>query len=99
MLVKFPGVESERTVSKFRKSKSKFLCRDYLFKKQVREIRKFHVTVVQLQLRNVQKHMMQVQSCYFDSVNLLLFCYSHCRYCRRSHLSSYCCDPEILLQW
>ena len=39
-----------------------------------REIRKFHVLVVQRQERNVQKIVMQVQSCCFADLNLLLFC-------------------------
>ena len=33
--------------------------------KQAREIRKFHVTVLQRRLRNVQKSEMHVQSCCF----------------------------------
>ena len=44
------------------------------------EIRHFHVVVVmQWQLRNVQKSIMQVQSCCFAILTLLLFCCS--RYC------------------
>ena len=39
-----------------------------------REIRKFHVLVVQRQERNVQKIVMHVQSCCFADLNLLLFC-------------------------
>ena len=41
--------------------------------KQAREIRKFHVAVVQRGLKNVQKRVMHVQSCNFANVNLLLF--------------------------
>ena len=38
--------------------------------KQAREIKKFHVVDLQRQLRNVQKSVMQVQSCYFaNTVN------------------------------
>ena len=33
--------------------------------KRAREIRKFHMAVVQLRLRNVQKSVMHVQSCCF----------------------------------
>ena len=47
-----------------------------------REIRHFHVVVVQRRLRNVQKSVMHVQSCCFANLNLLLFCLSRCR-CRR----------------
>ena len=46
-----------------------------------REIRHFHVVVVQRRLRKVQKIVMHRQSC-FANLNLLLFCYSRCR-CRR----------------
>ena len=37
---------------------------------RVREIRKFHVAVVQQRLRNVQKRVMHVQSCFFFFANL-----------------------------
>ena len=73
MLGKFSGVKSERTASKFRKRKRKLLCCVFTSSfKPVREIRRFHVAVVQRRLRNVQKSVMQVQSCCFDNVNLLL---------------------------
>ena len=45
----------------------------YSFKPPVREIRRFHVAVVQRRLRNVQKSVMHVQSCCFVNINLLLF--------------------------
>ena len=41
-----------------------------------REIRQFHVVVVQRRPRNVQKSVMHVQSCYFANQNLLLFMFS-----------------------
>ena len=37
------------------------------------EMRHFHVVVVQRRLRNVQKNVMQVQSCCFANLALLLF--------------------------
>ena len=49
-----------------------------------REIRQFHVVVVQRQKRNVQKSVMHVQSCCFACLNLLLFCRSRCRRRHRS---------------
>ena len=52
-----------------------------------REIRHFHVVVVQWRQRNVQKSVMHVQSCCFVNLNLLLLCSSRCR-CRRRCLSS-----------
>ena len=48
-----------------------------------REIRRFHVVVVQRRLRNVQENVMHVQSCCFANVNILLFCRSRCRRRRR----------------
>ena len=48
-----------------------------------REIRQFHVVVVQRRQRNVQKSVMHVQSCCFACLNLLLFCRSRCRRRRR----------------
>ena len=39
-----------------------------------REIRQFHVVVVQRRQRNVSKNVMHLQSCCFACQNLLLFC-------------------------
>ena len=44
-----------------------------------REIRHYHVVVVQRRLRNAQKSVMHVQSCCFANLNLLGFCRSRCR--------------------
>ena len=44
-----------------------------------REIRHFHVVVVQRRLRNVQKSVMHVPSCCFANINLLPFWRSRCR--------------------
>ena len=49
-----------------------------------RKIRQFHVAVVQRRQRNVQKSVMQVQSCCFANLNLrVLVCRSRCRRRRR----------------
>ena len=48
-----------------------------------REIRHFHVVVVQRRQRNVQKRVMNVQRCCFGNLNLLFFCRSPCRRRRR----------------
>ena len=48
-----------------------------------REIRHFHVLVVQRRQRNIQKSVIHVQSCCFANLNLLLFCRSRCRRRRR----------------
>ena len=66
MLAKFSGVESERTVFNFRHRKKNCVVFTYYIE-QAREIRKFHVAVVQRRLRNVQKN---VQSCGFANVNI-----------------------------
>ena len=66
-------VKSERTVCKFRKRKTKFLCCAHQLQR-AREIRKFRVAVVQQRLRNVQKNVMRVQRCVFANLNLLFFC-------------------------
>ena len=52
-----------------------------------REIRKFHIVIVQWRQRNVQKSVMHVQNCCFASLNLLLLYRSRCRR-RRRWLSS-----------
>ena len=64
MLANFSEVKSERTVFKFRKRKRKFLRCAHLLRdlKRLREIRKFHVAVMQRRLRNLQKSAMHVQS-------------------------------------
>ena len=52
-----------------------------------REIRKFHVVVMQRRQRNVQKSVMHVQSCCFANLNLLLFCRSPWRRLRLRYLT------------
>ena len=66
MLVTFSGAESEKTVSKVRKRN--FCVMFNFFIKQAREIRKFHVEVVQRRLRNVQNSVMHVQKLLSCSV-------------------------------
>ena len=85
----FSGVESERTLSKFRKRQRKFYVVFTYSLKRAREIRKwrFHVVVVQQRLRNVQKSVMHVQRCCLADINVLLFCRSRC--CRRRRCSSF----------
>ena len=46
------------------------------FRMWAHEIRKFHAAVMQQRLRNVQKSVMHMQSCFFANVNLLFFCCS-----------------------
>ena len=56
-------------------------CVHFLLKR-AREIRKFHVIIVERWLRNLQKSVMLVQSC-FANIYRLLFCRSRCRRRRR----------------
>ena len=60
-----------------------------------REIRTFHVVIVQRRQRNVQKRVMHVNCCCFANLNLLLFCRSRSRRRRRclSSLISYSPTP------
>ena len=65
-----------------------------------REIRQFHVVVVQRQKRNVQKSVMHVQRFCNACLNLLLFCRSRCRrrhLCVNSLFSSKQCVIKQLL--
>ena len=48
-----------------------------------REIRHFHVVVVQRRLRNGQKSVIHVQSCCSSNLNKFLFCWCRCRRHRR----------------
>ena len=60
-----------------------------------REIRTFHVVIVQRRQRNVQIRVMHVHCCCFANLNLLLFCRSRSRRRRRclSSLISYSPPP------
>ena len=62
-----------------------------------REIRHFHVVVVQRRLRKAQKIVMHRQSC-FANLNLLLFYYSRCR-CRRRCLRSLIGRLRVAFKW
>ena len=49
------------------------LCSPSTSESGLREIRKFHVAVVQQRLRNVENSVMHMQSCSFANINLFLF--------------------------
>ena len=76
MLANFSRVDSERTVSKFRRGKDNFCVVFTYSTKRACEIRTFHVAGVQRRQRNVQNSVMHVQICCFLNKNLLLFCLS-----------------------
>ena len=67
MLGKFSGVESERPNLSFKKERKNFSVVFTYSVKQAREIRNFHVAVVQRRLKNVQKRVI-------DARTKLLFC-------------------------
>ena len=80
----FLELNSKRLYRSFTNEKQ-ISCLVFMFSTK-REIRQFHVVVVQWRQRNVQKSGMHVQSCCFAKLNLLLFCRSCCR--RRRHCLS-----------
>ena len=68
--------------------------------KRAREIRKFHVAVVQRRLRNVQKSVMLVQSCFLANLNISGFFAVLVTVAVVVALSRpYCCHQEIWLPW
>ena len=90
VLAKFSGLNSEGPYLSLEKTEKLFVVFTYSVK-QVHEIRKFHLPVVQRWLKNVQKSVMHVQSSCFANINLLLFCCSLCR--------PRCCCLSSLLLW
>ena len=77
----------DRIVSNFKKRVLENCCLAFMFSTK-RKIRQFYVMVILWQQRNVQKSVIQVQSCCFAN---LLFCHFCCHHCR-------CCLSSLLLQ-
>ena len=90
ILAKFSRLESERTISEFRKRKRQLFVVFTYSIKWASEIMKFRVAGVQRRQRNVQKSVMHVQICSFVNKNLLLFC---------PRRRWFCCQPQIMLPW
>ena len=65
MLAKISGLNPKGPHLSLEKEKEIFCVVLTYSIKRAREIRKFHVAVVQQRLRNVQKSVMHVQSCFF----------------------------------
>ena len=65
MLAKFSGLNTKGPYVSLEKEKQNFCVVLTYSTKQVREIRKFHVAVVQQRLRNVEKGVIHVQRCFF----------------------------------
>ena len=63
--MKFSGVESERTISKFKKKKENSCVVFTYTMKQAHRIRPFYVTVMQRWLRNVKKKNV-MHSCFVN---------------------------------
>ena len=73
MLAKFSGLNPKGPYLSLEKERETFCVVFTYSVKQVHEIRKFHLPVMQRWLKNVQKSMTHdVQSCFIN-VNLLLF--------------------------
>ena len=64
MLVKFFGLNPKGPYLSLEKEKENFCVLLTYSIKWAREIREFHVAVVQQRLRNLQKSVMHVQSCF-----------------------------------
>ena len=77
MLAIFFGVESKGLHQSSGKEKEG--CCSFVPFLDKREIRQFHVVLVERRQRNVQKGVMRLESCCFSCLNLLLFCRSRCR--------------------
>ena len=67
MLAKFSGLNPKGPYLSLEKEKEPFCTVFTRSVKRASEIRKFHVTVVQRLLKNVQKSVMHVQSCCFTN--------------------------------
>ena len=65
-------------VSNFKKRILENHCLAFIFSTK-RKIRQFCVVVILWQQRNVQKSVIQVQSCCFANLLLCRFCCHHCR--------------------
>ena len=72
MWAKFSGLNPKGSYLSLEKEKETFCVVFTCSAKRAREIRKFHVAVVQRWPKNVQKSVMHVQSCCFTNINLLL---------------------------
>ena len=73
MLAKFSGLNPKGPYLSLAKEKENFCVVLTYSINRAREIRKFHVAVVQQRLRNVQKRVMHVQSCFFFCQSKSLF--------------------------
>ena len=97
MLAKYPRVESERTVSKFKRGKDNFCVVFTYFIKQECESRKFHVAGVQRRQRTVQIKIAWCTSKFVVlSIKTYYFFLPFSFFRRRRW---FCCHPERVLPW
>ena len=90
MLATFSGLNPKGPYLSLEKERETFCVVFTYSVKQVHEIGKFHLPVVQRWLKNVQKSMMNLQSSCFADIKVLLSCCSRCH--RRC-----CCLSSLLL--
>ena len=76
MLAKFSGSNPNGLYLGWENEKETFCFVLTYFIKWAHEIRKYHVAVMQQLLRNAQKSVMHMQSCFFADLNLLFCCCS-----------------------
>ena len=95
MLAKFSGSISKGPYLSLEKEKETFCVLLTFSIKWAREIRKFHVAVVQQRLRNVQKRVMHVQSFFFFQSKPIVFLLFPVAVAK----TPYYCNPEFLLPW
>ena len=86
MFAKFSGLNPKGPYVSLEKEKQNFCVVLTYSIKRAREIRKFHVTVVQQRLRNVQKSVIRAKR-FFANLNHLFF-YVRRRRCKNSLLLS-----------
>ena len=76
MLAKFSWLNAKEPYVSLEQEKQNFCVVVTNSIKRAREIRKFHVAVVQQRLRNVQKSVMHVQRWFFCQSKPIVFCHS-----------------------
>ena len=84
------------SLSKLRKKSDNFCVLFTYSITRAREIRTFHIAVVQRRQRNVQNSVIHGQICCFVNKNLLLFCRS---LSVAVVVGQVCCHTEIVLPW
>ena len=95
MLAKLSGFNPKGQYVSLEKEKQNFCVVLTYSIRWAREIRQFHVAIVQQRQRNILKSVMHVERCFFANLNLLCFFLFAVPVAK----TPYCCHPEILLPW